>query len=633
MAKKILGKVVGADGATPYIGDNGNWFIGNRDTGEKANCEHDDENIRNNIKDNVDDYFTKNPVSEKVADYISNHQVVSNEQVDNAVHDYLAANPPTGGATNVQVEEVVNKYFDGDSFEDKINELLADTKDTVSTISKEVAMQTDLLLADTYEEITSNLTFSDGFLNVNEGNNSYTLNTDADFSYSTINVKKGEKYKVCGYSYYGQRLVAYINSDNQILSLLSEDYSIKYISPTELDITEDGILYVGYRKDKSGSFHIYKPVKTVNKEYIEQAISEIAEDGIRDELVEFDRVVENAYIMPTTLVEIEHNGARYGVIDNLKSGKKYKIGATTGVNVRSYIVVDNNNNNKIILLADAESWDTVHDYDVELEITEIMNNCTLYVCSISSTYFGLKEVKQVKEIDGDKIKDYSVPLSKFTVVPSPNPLYMKTAIFDGDSICNGGSVGTDSPYYKWGWAMRIARNNNMTFKNYGIGGGTITSGTTNSDGSNRHWESTNIATMASEYPNADYVILESCLNDGFINLPIGDLSDTYDDDFDHTTFSGAVEYMLQQAITLFPNAKIGVIIPHRVKSNLNNWHEFVRKACKKWSVPYIDLYYESGICVDNTTQNAVVFSDGSTHLSDAGYDMISSKIEAWMKTL
>lgn len=36
MAQKDLGRVVGYDGITPHIGENGNWFLGDTDTGVKA---------------------------------------------------------------------------------------------------------------------------------------------------------------------------------------------------------------------------------------------------------------------------------------------------------------------------------------------------------------------------------------------------------------------------------------------------------------------------------------------------------------------------------------------------------------------------------------------------------------------
>ena len=106
-----------------------------------------------------------------------------------------------------------------------------------------------------------------------------------------------------------------------------------------------------------------------------------------------------------------------------------------------------------------------------------------------------------------------------------------------------------------------------------------------------------------------------------------------DEEYDPTRFTGAVEYMLKSALTLFPSAKIGVVIPHRVSIDLNKWHDVVRAACKKWNVPYIDLYYLSGINVNVEEQNKIMFSDGVTHLTAEAYERISAQIEKWMRTL
>ena len=73
-------------------------------------------------------------------------------------------------------------------------------------------------------------------------------------------------------------------------------------------------------------------------------------------------------------------------------------------------------------------------------------------------------------------------------------------------------------------------------------------------GNARHCESLDIQNMYNEHPNADYVILEACLNDGFISVPKGSLSSSYNDTFTTTTYTSAFEYMLQKSITLFPNA-------------------------------------------------------------------------------
>ena len=50
-----------------------------------------------------------------------------------------------------------------------------------------------------------------------------------------------------------------------------------------------------------------------------------------------------------------------------------------------------------------------------------------------------------------------------------NKLLNKTIIWNGDSICEGFKATGN-------WATRIAENNNMTYKNYAVGGGTITDG-------------------------------------------------------------------------------------------------------------------------------------------------------------
>ena len=151
-------------------------------------------------------------------------------------------------------------------------------------------------------------------------------------------------------------------------------------------------------------------------------------------------------------------------------------------------------------------------------------------------------------------------------------------------------------------------------------------------GNARHCESLDIENMYNDYPNADYVILEACLNDGFNSVPKGTLSSSYTDTFTTTTYTSAFEYMLQKSITLFPNAKIGVIIPHRPSGNVSEYQEIAKQVCEKWSIPYLDLYKESGLCINNPTQKAIMFVD-NTHLSVAGYDFITTKIDNWMKTL
>ena len=277
------------------------------------------------------------------------------------------------------------------------------------------------------------------------------------------------------------------------------------------------------------------------------------------------------------------------------------------------------------------------------------------------------------KLNGKKLVNLTTEIEK-------NVLNNKIALFNGDSICNGiTGINESDLTYGYGWAGRIGTKNNMIWKNYGIAGGTVCSNTynwtlvsntnnldwgnntyykrvgssatstetmylpiTQNDwdgvkdlyirGNARHCESLDIENMYNEYPNANYVILEACLNDGFISVPKGSLSSSYNDTFTTTTYTSAFEYMLQKSITLFPNAKIGVIIPHRPSGDISEYQEIARKVCEKWSIPYLDLYKESGLCVNNSTQKAIMFVD-NTHLSVKGYDFITPKIENWLKNL
>ena len=381
----------------------------------------------------------------------------------------------------------------------------------------------------------------------------------------------------------------------------------------------------------------------------------------------FEKIVNKKFIT-TKLTEASYKDCLYGEV-TVHTGEKYKIKAEVGVNIRTYIIVKADG--KVSRYADPEKFNTKHNYDVEITISDSEDGGTLYVSSIRANYFGLKKETKIYHIDENSLSN----------LVTHNNLTGKTALFNGDSICAGLSVGSSNPTYGYGWAGRIGTKNNMTWKNYGISGGTVTTDTYNwtsvpaaqidyssgntyyrrvgssasgTDtmyvevpenewggtsslfvrGSARHWESTSIDAMYDEYPGADYVILESCLNDGFNSVPKGTVVDDNFEPTTTTTFASAMEYMINRAITLFPNAKIGVIIPHREShyTNIEQYNQITRTVCEKWGIPYIDLYKESGICFNNPTQKAVMFAD-NTHLTAAGYDMITDKIEAWMKTL
>jgi lysophospholipase L1-like esterase len=220
-----------------------------------------------------------------------------------------------------------------------------------------------------------------------------------------------------------------------------------------------------------------------------------------------------------------------------------------------------------------------------------------------------------------------------------NILCEKTAIFLGDSICAGTTVGTDSEYYGYGWGGIIGEANQMNWKNYGKNGGTIT---------HRGADGTCIATIAdtaiSQYPTADYVIFEGGCNDAdqMKESGLGEISADYAT-FDTTTFSGALESMIRKILTAWPLAKVGYIIPQKMYTGYadytaekhihRRYFDRAVEICKKWGIPVIDLWNNNPLNPKLPTASTFYVEENGQHLTLAGYQRITPQIEAFMRSL
>jgi lysophospholipase L1-like esterase len=210
-------------------------------------------------------------------------------------------------------------------------------------------------------------------------------------------------------------------------------------------------------------------------------------------------------------------------------------------------------------------------------------------------------------------------------IAQANPLNGKIVSFNGDSICAGaGFVG--------GYGKIIAERNAMTYQNIGVGGGTITGGTLNTGGTNRHWISRTIANMRSD---ADYIVLEGGVNDASLGVPLGTITPDYTSALDDTTFCGAFENMLKQAIDRFPGKKIGFVLVHYMTSSQNQYNPYSIQILEKWGIPYINLFKECPPLnfIPYLKTNYTFEGDG-WHPNELGYKKYyCDKIEAFMKSL
>lgn len=222
-----------------------------------------------------------------------------------------------------------------------------------------------------------------------------------------------------------------------------------------------------------------------------------------------------------------------------------------------------------------------------------------------------------------------------------NPLFGKSVIFDGDSICEA-----NDDTNKLGWAGRIATRNRMMWNNFALGGGTFTKI------AGRH------VISETDYGNAnpDYIIIEGGTNDadiigsiigGSIPEQYGSYLPTgYTDEFSTSTYCGAIESLFKRLLSTYPKAKIGVIIAQKMGvsndytptgNNRRAYFETLIKLCEKWGIPYINLWdrgrLNPRLSAYYTADDPGSFYTDGQHLTPNGYYVITPMIEEWMKTL
>ena len=233
-------------------------------------------------------------------------------------------------------------------------------------------------------------------------------------------------------------------------------------------------------------------------------------------------------------------------------------------------------------------------------------------------------------------------------------LFSKKIIWDGDSICAGNPE-------KGNWATRIAERNEMTYKNYAVGGGTLTEGFPLTDkGNKRHCVSLTVEKMYSEHPDADYIIFEGGGNDADLFMRYFDTMGErmgalnprdFSGNYDRETFIGALESIFYRATQYWFGKKIGFIIAHKMGPEWDKFKErkiyfdVCAEVCRKWGIPCLDLwngcylnpylpwmYHSERTPQENNEINDGFYSDGQ-HLTALGYDFTTEIVEHWLLTL
>lgn len=320
---------------------------------------------------------------------------------------------------------------------------------------------------------------------------------------------------------------------------------------------------------------------------------------------------------------------------------KFQAGVHSSTGTRIALADDNN---QFVVNATGTLGEVTDDnnwVDFEFVVTTemISSGVTKVVFDVYSLFVDQTMIVKDREYPSEYIPYGYIEVATDSGKKQDNILCGKTAVFLGDSICAGTTVGTDSEYYGFGWAGLIGEANRMNWTNYGKNGGTIT---------HRGTDGTCIATIAataiSEHPAADYIIFEGGCNDAdqMREAGLGVISSDYAT-FDTATFSGALENLILKLVTAYPHAKIGYVIPQKMYTGYANYtaeshihRKYFDRAveiCRKWGIPVMDLWNENPLNPKLPTASLFYVEENGQHLTLAGYQRITPQIEAFMRSL
>lgn len=550
--------------------------------------------------------------------------------------------PTTGSTVSDRIEL-------GSADIDALTQQAAEMDDEITNIQTE-------LMDNTYVDVTSDVTW-----NINgyypNGDLSETRQATSIAKTSIFTVYEGEKYKIWGRSNYGQKLICCYAADNSILLKYSPNNENRLYSGLDITVpagtVKMGISY--FDASALAEFSLYKE-KYIAKDFaingeIDKEDVQFIDINYSANLFDKSTAVDNKYLdassgAPTTQTNIFYAYVPIqGAGDYSLTVLKNFFGSFNAFKVHLY----NANFSNVTTVTATQTGGSGNLTQAKITITASHITQGVKYIGINGQMSHKNVIMTVK---GDTYPSIYIPyftpyytLNSSVLTEINNPLFAKVAVFDGDSIANGSSAADGSS----GWASRIGAKNKMNWRNYAVGGGCITYI------SGKHCISRDIDTIHNSYPTLDYLILEGGTNDAD-NLysdptKIGTIDPTdYSGTYDDTTFCGALDALFYKALNYYPTAKIGFIVAQKMGTSNVQWTHrkqfftLAMQACEKWGIPYLNLWdgsplnpllpsmYNSNLDAQGNRDGGYLYTDGQ-HLTATGYETITPKIEAFMKTL
>ncbi len=212
-----------------------------------------------------------------------------------------------------------------------------------------------------------------------------------------------------------------------------------------------------------------------------------------------------------------------------------------------------------------------------------------------------------------------------------DPLKGKTALFVGDSVCEGWKNGnTGIPRFPDAYAGLIEKQTGIKSINAGVGSSTIA-------------DEKAVFLQFENYKNTDfdYVVIQGGINDMSHNIAIGEMSDSFNgDDFDISTYAGGLEFTICKAIEYYGDtAAIGVLFsyasPNHPSGRGARLPEYVavgKQICEKWGISYLDMCNHQEITQKLNFTEKINTGD-FIHLNAKGYEIVTPYIIDFMRSM
>lgn len=219
-----------------------------------------------------------------------------------------------------------------------------------------------------------------------------------------------------------------------------------------------------------------------------------------------------------------------------------------------------------------------------------------------------------------------------------SPLKGRSVLFVGDSITEA-ICEVNNPHLRYtaGWPGRIGWANGMRWLNTGISGATVSN----------NWGPGNTVRVQVGWHKGmpfDLVIAHGGVNDAMGKCPAGTVAPGSAEDYnpaaeDFKTFAGSLEYLFWQIRRDIPGAKVGYIVNFKLeKSGWSDWAKMpeylplMKKICKKWAVPYLDLWDDASVTAQIKPKTRTALGD-SLHPNELGYDILYPYVEQFVEAV